>query len=135
MFDWLKHLFGKSSGESAEQKAFDWQTIESHEISPIEVKQKIDAGEDITLVDVRTSDERDKASLPNVLHIPRDDVHARYTEIGDDPSKAIVVFCHHGIESEQVMHQLWGLGYQNAKVMSGGIDAWSVEADPTVPRY
>jgi rhodanese-related sulfurtransferase len=63
------------------------------------------------------------------------DMHTRYKEISDDPNAQVIVFCHHGHRSEQVMTQLWGLSFQNAKTMEGGIHAWSEEIDINVPTY
>ncbi len=131
----LKRWFAKKPSMPNHPELFRHTENLSHEISPIQVKQKIEDGVARILVDVRNPDEYGKAIIQGALQIPRDDIYARYNEISDDPSAEIIVFCHHGIESEQVMHQLWGLGFQNAKVMSGGIDAWSVEVDPKIPRY
>ncbi|MBN2329932.1 MAG: hypothetical protein JXR73_22525 [Candidatus Omnitrophica bacterium] len=135
MLHWIKRLFANAEAPAPSKRTDEIPPAESHEISPIEVKQKLDENSALILVDVRTQEEREQASIPGSLHIPRNDIHARYSEISDDPSAEIIVFCHYGIESEQVMHQLWGLGFQNAKIMSGGIDAWSVEIDPKVRRY
>ncbi|MFB3787249.1 MAG: rhodanese-like domain-containing protein [bacterium] len=136
MLNWLKQLFGSSkpSPPPARPAAFVPQ-YDSHEVSPQEVKKKLDDGAPIILLDVREERELRIAAIPRALHIPMGEIHARYKEISDDPAAEVIVFCHHGARSEVVMHQLWGLGYQNAKVMPGGIDAWSVEIDPKIPRY
>ncbi len=136
---WLKQLLGlEDQSTTAQQDVFstiETQERDSYYISPIEVKEKLDQGESIVLLDIREDQEVEITSLNGALHIPMEDISIRYKEISDDPNAEIVVFCHHGIRSEMVMHQLWGLGYQNAKNMLGGIDAWSVEIDPKVPRY
>ena len=135
MTGWLKRWFAKPPVFPPPTPSARTSSKPSHEIPPIEVKRLLDEGQKLILVDVRSPEEWEKASLRNALKIPRDEIYARYGEIGNDPSAEIVVFCHHGIESEQAMHQLWGLGFQNAKTMPGGIDAWSVEVDPKTPRY
>ncbi|MBI1389803.1 MAG: hypothetical protein GC154_15295 [bacterium] len=108
---------------------------DSPELSPAEVKQMLDAGEPLILVDVREPQELEICSIEGALHIPMGQIHSRYKEISSDPNANVVVFCHHGGRSMQVMHQLWGLGYQNAKNMSGGIHAWSLDVDPGIQRY
>ena len=136
MLNWLKQLFGsaKPSTQPARPAAAVPRS-DSHEVSPQEVKKKLDNGEPIILLDVREPQELQIAAIPQAKHIPMGEIHARYKEISDDPGAEIIVFCHYSDRSEVVMHQLWGLGYQNAKVMPGGIDAWSVEIDPKIPRY
>ena len=136
MLNWFKNLFGKSEKKSIkEPPKIEIPAQDSHEISPLEVKTKLEQGEPIILVDVRSDAELEIASIKGAIHVPREDVHERYKEISDDPLAQIVVFCHHGMRSEEAMHQLWGLGFQETKLMAGGIDAWSVEIDPKVPRY
>ncbi|MDP8244823.1 MAG: rhodanese-like domain-containing protein [Candidatus Hinthialibacter antarcticus] len=136
LLDWL---FGKSQKttlpELDDAPPEAQQEYSSPEISPPEVKQKLDAGESVILLDVRQPEELDICRIEGAMHIPMMDVHERYKEISDEPNAEIIVFCHHGSRSMQVMHQLWGLGYQNAKNMSGGIHAWSLDVDPKVPRY
>lgn len=136
LLDWL---FGKSQKKTAPESGGaqpePQEEYISPEISPPEVKQMIDAGEPIILVDVRQPEEVEICHIEGAVNIPMMDVHERYKEISGDPNAQIVVFCHHGSRSMQVMHQLWGLGYQNCKNMSGGIHAWSLDVDPKVPRY
>lgn len=136
MLKWLRQRFGSSKPSPPPARpAASIPQYGSHEVSPQEVKKKLDDGESIILLDVREPQERQIAVIPQAKHIPMGEIHARYKEISDDPAAEIIVFCHYSERSEVVMHQLWGLGYQNAKVMLGGIDAWSVEIDPKIPRY
>ncbi len=106
------------------------------EINPDEVKQKLDAGEAVTIVDVREPVELQMASLKGagIKHIPMGDVPSRaHQEL--DPDDHIVVVCHHGVRSANVTMWLRQQGFDNAQSMRGGIDLWSRTVDPTVPTY
>lgn len=137
LFDWLFGSPKKTtpSLDAEPEPDYEPQSYESSDISPTEVKQKLEQNTPLILLDVREPQEVEICSIDGALHIPMGDVHERYKEIAEDPNAEIVVFCHHGGRSMQVMHQLWGLGYQNCKNMSGGIHAWSLDVDPSVPRY
>ncbi len=67
--------------------------------------------------------------------IPLGQVPARMAEIARD--KDVVVHCHHGIRSAQAIRFLVDSGFDPTRLwnLAGGIDAWSLEVDPTVPRY
>ena len=67
------------------------------------------------------------------LHIPMSQIPARLTEIA--ATQPIVAYCHHGMRSLQVVAFLARQGYENVYNLAGGIDAWSCEADASVPRY
>jgi rhodanese-related sulfurtransferase len=105
----------------------------THEIFPRELKEKLDAGLPIVLLDVREPEEIRIAEFPRALHIPMGDVPARISEL--DPEAEIVVICHHGIRSAQVAGYLMSLGFEKVLNLQGGIDAWSAAVDPAVPRY
>jgi rhodanese-related sulfurtransferase len=89
------------------------------------------------LLDVRESWEVERAAirLPGVpfKHIPLSRIPERLKEI--DPAQTIVCICHHGVRSLQVVAFLERNGYASVYNLAGGIDAWSVEVDPSVPRY
>ncbi len=129
LFSWLG---GKKEPEA---KKIEIPKMDSCAITPRDVKEKLDNGEPIILVDVRENEEVEMAKIDGALHIPMGEMHTRYKEISDDPNAEVIVFCHHGHRSEQVMTQLWGLSFQNAKTMEGGIHAWSEEVDSSVPVY
>lgn len=136
IFDWI--FGGKpkaTTPQFEEQTTLEHEPVDSPEITPQEVQQKMDAGENLILLDVREPQEVEICCLEGAKHIPMGDIHERYKEVSDDPNAEIIVYCHHGSRSMQVMHQLWGLGFQNAKNLSGGIHAWSLDVDPSVPRY
>jgi rhodanese-related sulfurtransferase len=61
------------------------------------------------------------------------DIPSRLTEL--DPDRETVVVCHHGVRSAQVAMYLAQNGFEHVLNLSGGIDAWSEDADPSTPRY
>ncbi len=101
--------------------------------SPAEIQQRLRAGEDLLLVDVREPEEISIAALPDALVCPM----SRAAEWIDRLPKEqpLIIFCHHGIRSMQVAMALAARGHRNVTNMTGGIDLWSVEVDPVVPRY
>jgi rhodanese-related sulfurtransferase len=92
-----------------------------------------DAASPPTLLDVRESWEWDLARVDGAVHMPMGNVPDRVGEL--DPSKPVVVMCHHGGRSRQVAIWLKSRGFADVSNFDGGIDAWSREIDPTVPRY
>ena len=105
-----------------------------YEITPEEVKTKIDQGEKFTLLDVRESWEFETASMAGAKLLPMGDVPSRaHQEL--DPEDHIVVICHHGVRSMNVTAWLRQQGFEKAQSMRGGIDAWSRQIDGSVPLY
>ncbi len=102
------------------------------EILPAEVKKKLDAGEKLLLVDVREGWEFAQGHIAGSLHIPMGTIPANLQKLDGDED--VICYCHHGMRSMDVANWLHGQGVK-AKSMSGGIDRWSVEIDPKVPRY
>ncbi len=100
-------------------------------ISPQETKKKHDQKE-IVLVDVRTDPEWTLCHIKGAKHISMDELHERASEL--PKNKEIVMYCHHGQRSLHAAVYLSKLGFK-AKSMDGGIDVWSQEVDPSVPRY
>jgi monothiol glutaredoxin len=91
-----------------------------------------DSGAAIELVDVRTADERAIAAIDGSRLLDRAYHDALLLR---DRDTAIVFQCHHGIRSQQAAEYFRRQGFRNLYNLSGGIDAWSVLVDPTVPRY
>jgi len=87
----------------------------------------------VVLLDVREPVELEMAAVPAALHVPMRDVPARLTEF--DRETPIVVMCHTGRRSYMVAQYLVGNGFSQVFNLRGGIDAWSTEIDPQVPRY
>ncbi len=106
------------------------------EITPREVKQLLDAGENIHLVDVREPEEFQITHIAGAELIPMRTVPAALQKIeGLADEATVVVFCHHGVRSMQVVNWLREQGVVACQSMAGGIERWSTEVDPTVPRY
>jgi sulfur-carrier protein adenylyltransferase/sulfurtransferase len=102
------------------------------EITPSELKRRIDTGDQIAILDVREPWEHEICSISGAQFIPMDELPARVREF--DRTREIVVHCHHGQRSAAVVQWLRRQGVP-AVNLQGGIDAWSVEVDPTVGRY
>lgn len=102
------------------------------EITVEELKKRMDAREDIQLLDVREPSEFSTANLGGTL-IPLGELTQRYQEL--DPNRETVVLCHHGVRSAQAVTFLQKMGYDKVSNLRGGIDRWSSKIDPTVPRY
>ena len=104
------------------------------EISATELKRRIDAGDDIQLIDVRQPDENAFAKIPGSKLIPLGDVVRRMNEI--NAGRETVVHCKMGGRSAKAIELLKQAGYTGElKNLKGGITAWSNEVDPKVPKY
>jgi rhodanese-related sulfurtransferase len=87
----------------------------------------------VLLLDVREPDERETARIEPSLHIPMGELSDRIGEI--PKGRRLVVYCHHGTRSMMVGVYLAGQGFPDVENLSGGIDGWSRDVDPSVPRY
>jgi len=85
------------------------------------------------LLDVREAEELAIAAVSGVVHIPMGEVPARLAEL--DRDRHIVCMCHGGVRSLRVAEFLAANGYERVFNLSGGIDAWSLQIDPGIPRY
>jgi len=104
------------------------------EIEPTELARRLKtAPEKLVLLDVREPFEREMAVILPSVHIPMGEVPSRTAEIPQD--REVVVYCHGGVRSMVVAGFLESHGFKSVVNLSGGIDAWSVEVDPSVPRY
>ena len=105
-----------------------------YEITPEEVKMKLESRGEFTLLDVREPWEFDAANIAGSKLIPMGDVPSRaHQEL--DPEDHIVVLCHHGVRSLNVTAWLRQQGFEKAQSLRGGIDAWSRQVDAKVPTY
>ncbi len=111
------------------------------EISVQDVLRKVDAGERFVWLDVREDNELNVAWIEHELieHVPMSRLAQQQTEALPADAQAqdaeIVVFCHHGMRSAQVVAWLRGQGWTNALSMEGGIDEWAKQIDPSVGTY
>ena len=102
------------------------------EISVEELKQRLDAKEDLFILDVREPHEYNICNLNGTL-IPLNDLPRRVHEL--DPSKEMVVHCRSGARSARAVGFLQQAGFTKAKNLAGGILAWADRIDPKVPKY
>jgi len=106
------------------------------EITPQEVHQRVVAGEKIILVDVREPSEFSVAHIAGAELIPMRQVPAELSRLeGQADVATLIVYCHHGVRSLNVVNWLRQQGVDACQSMAGGIDRWSLEIDPNVPRY
>lgn len=104
------------------------------EITATELKQRLDNGEDIQIIDVREADEVAIGTIPNSVHIPLGQVMARASEI--DPDRETVIHCKMGGRSARAIDALKRSGFPGNLInLKGGIIGWSNEVDPSVPKY
>jgi len=101
--------------------------------SPSEISARLAAGEALELIDVREPEELAICSIAGARALPMSQAAAWIDHLPGD--RELVIVCHHGMRSMQVAMALAQRGHENVTNLSGGIDAWSREVDPTVPRY
>ena len=101
-------------------------------LTPQELKPLLDQGQ-VRLLDVRQAEELEIAHIEGALHIPLNELPTRLAEL--DPAQTIVALCHHGVRSEMAGRLLERNGFAHVAHLSGGIDAWSQDIDPNIPRY
>jgi adenylyltransferase/sulfurtransferase len=102
-------------------------------MSPLELKRRMDAGEPVELVDVREPFEYEIARIDGAKLVPLGEITERLDELRRE--KPIVVHCHSGMRSAQAVQLLQERGFANVYNLEGGIDAWSDQIDPNVPKY
>jgi adenylyltransferase/sulfurtransferase len=104
------------------------------EITPTELKQRLDRGQDLQIIDVRETAEYDIASIPGTKLIPLGQVVTRMNEI--DPARETVMHCKGGVRSAKAIAALKEAGFPGRLInLKGGITAWSDEVDPSVAKY
>ncbi|HVR30329.1 MAG TPA: ThiF family adenylyltransferase, partial [Thermoanaerobaculia bacterium] len=103
------------------------------DLEPTEVKRLLDSGKKVTILDVRNPPEYEIGRIEGSILIPLPELQDRLGEL--DSRETIVVHCHHGPRSTRAVNLLRKFGFAKAKNLKGGIDEWSVEVDPSVPRY
>jgi rhodanese-related sulfurtransferase len=95
----------------------------------------LDRGERFVLLDCREPAEVATARIAGSTHIPMRDIPGRIGELEANRQGRIVVHCHHGGRSLRVTQFLRQQGFASVQNMTGGIDTWSQQIDPSVPRY
>ncbi|PAY17306.1 rhodanese [Rhodopirellula sp. SM50] len=105
------------------------------EIDVQTVKALQDSDESFLLLDVRQNEEYATAKIDGSVLIPMGELGQRLDELDPYKDQRIVVHCHHGGRSMQVTEALRSRGFDKVQNMAGGIDAWSLQIDSSVPRY
>jgi rhodanese-related sulfurtransferase len=103
------------------------------EITPSEVIEQHARGEKFLFVDVREKWEHDVSHIEGAMLIPLREIPANLAAF--EEAEEVVLFCHHGMRSLDAAAWLRSQGVAGARSMAGGIERWSVEIDPRVPRY
>jgi molybdopterin/thiamine biosynthesis adenylyltransferase/rhodanese-related sulfurtransferase/molybdopterin converting factor small subunit len=104
------------------------------EITAAELKQRLDSGDDLQLIDVREPNEYDIARIPGTKLIPLGQVAERMGEI--EEGRETIVHCKGGVRSAKAIEALTRAGFKGKLVnLKGGITAWSNDVDPSVPKY
>src|SRR5499433_70101 len=109
------------------------QVGSEYEITPLELKSKMDRGDEFVLVDVREPEEYAIARIPGSRLIPLSTVPERINELSS--ADDIVVHCRSGVRSAKAVDFMKQAGYRRVKNLVGGILRWSDDVDPTVPKY
>jgi rhodanese-related sulfurtransferase len=103
------------------------------EITPADVKARLDGGEKLVLIDVREPWEQQLCRIEGAKLVPLGSLAASLQTLPDVDE--VICYCHHGMRSLDAAAWLRFQGIEKAKSLAGGIERWSVEVDPKVPRY
>jgi rhodanese-related sulfurtransferase len=102
------------------------------QVTVAQLKERLDAGQATYLVDVRQPWEHEVAAIPGSVLVPLPELPGHLDEIDPPPGALVVVYCHHGVRS---LSGAALLAHHGAVSLAGGIEAWSLHIDPSVPRY
>jgi rhodanese-related sulfurtransferase len=106
------------------------------EVPPQEIKRRLQEGENLILVDVREPFEYALAHLEGAELVPMRSVPGELQNLEARAGEGtLIVYCHHGVRSLNVVCWLREQGLEACQSMAGGIDAWSLGVDAAVPRY
>lgn len=108
-----------------------------NQISGSALAQRLAHNPELQLLDVREWWEVQRARLPGCLHLPLSEFALWSTQIQEllSPDQPIVVICHHGVRSAQVCAWLLSQGYTQVENLAGGLDAYALQVDASLPRY
>ena len=119
--------------EASQAPAAAGGTVGDWEITPVELKKRLDAGDDVQVVDVREPNEYQINRIAGSVLIPLGELPRRYQEL--DPDRETVLQCKSGIRSAKAQDFLRTVGFGRTKNLRGGILAWIDQVDPTQPKY
>jgi sulfur-carrier protein adenylyltransferase/sulfurtransferase len=118
---------------AAQPAAAPGGTVSDWEITALELKKRLDAGDDLVIVDVREPNEYQINRIPGSTLIPLGELPRRYQEL--DPDREIVLQCKMGGRSAKAQDFLRTVGFTKTKNLRGGVLAWIDQVDPTQPKY
>jgi len=122
---------GLTRGETSQIK--EKETDLENEISATDLKARLASNDSVKIVDVRNPEEYAICNIEGATLIPLGEISERLAELNKEDD--IVLHCHHGMRSLQALEILKQNGFSKVKSLTGGIDAWSVDVDSSVPRY
>ncbi len=105
------------------------------ELSPRQVRDLLTQDGELVLLDCRLPEEHAAARIERAVLVPMHEMAAHVEDLRRYAGRRMVVYCHHGVRSLRVARWLREQGFAGACSMSGGIERWSREIDPSVPRY
>jgi adenylyltransferase/sulfurtransferase len=105
------------------------------EIPAAAVREALDRGEDLLLLDVRQPEEFAVARIAGARLVPLGELEERLGELAEWRERRVVVTCHHGMRAARGAEILRQHGFRSVENLAGGIEAWSLTVDPAVPRY
>jgi sulfur-carrier protein adenylyltransferase/sulfurtransferase len=131
----LDHLidYEQFCGVPGHDRGDEGSAGEDWDITPRELKARLDAGEAIHIIDVREPQEWELGHIPGAELVPLDTFLARMNEL--DSAQPIVLYCHLGPRSARAVQLLAGAGFRKVKNLQGSINAWAREIDPELPQY
>ena len=103
------------------------------QIGPRELAKRLTQPDTPLLLDVREPGEWQFCHIAGALHLPMNQLAQRLGEL--DREREMIVYCHHGIRSQLAAKFLSEQGFKRVHNLVGGIDAWSIDVDPNMPRY
>ncbi len=124
--DYTAFCASRAGGEAADEVA---------EISPVALRARLDAGEDLLLLDVREPFEAELARIPGARLIPLGQLSGALAELEPYRDRPVVVHCKTGGRSRRACLELVAKGFNRVENLAGGIEAWSVQVDPSIERY
>ena len=97
------------------------------------MKKRVDAGEDLFVLDVRNPSEFQICRIPGTVLLPLPELPTRFAEVPKD--REVIVHCKSGMRSAKAIEFLKSQGYSKLVNLTGGIAAWAEKVDPGMPKY
>jgi rhodanese-related sulfurtransferase len=104
-----------------------------YDLTPEQLRELIAQGRTPRLIDVREPEEFELCRLPGAELLPAANI-AEWSQ-WLDPDQEILIYCHHGVRSLHAVMYLTARGFKHVRHLRGGLDAYSLRADPCLPRY